>query len=161
MEGLQPDFLHSFGSALGEVGVSDGALALLTRALSLGDRSASLFANLGALYLTRRDYKDAVAILDEGLKMWTDHPILLHNLALAYARGGLARRAVQIYGRLLQVAPWDDGARLDLAAALLMDGDHDRARMVLQDYLRRVPRDRRPPEVEELTRRLLPEDSGG
>jgi hypothetical protein len=39
LEGLQPDFLHSLGSALGEVGASEEALGLLTRSLALGNRS--------------------------------------------------------------------------------------------------------------------------
>lgn len=156
MEGLRPDFLQSLGSALGEVGASDEALVLLTRSLSMGNRSASLFVSLGALHLTRREYKDAVAVLNQGLELFPDHPILLHNLGLSYARGGLARRAVRIYGRLLTVAPWNHEARLDLAAALLLDGQEERARRVLEDYLARVPPEKRPDHVDELVRRLLP-----
>jgi tetratricopeptide (TPR) repeat protein len=160
-EGLQPDFLQTLGSALADVGRTDGALAALSRSLELGNRSASLYANLGALHLTRQEYKDAAAILGEGLKTWPDQPILLHNLGLAYARGGLPRRAVQVYGRLLSVAPWNDEARLDLAAALFLDGQTERARVVLEDYLNRVPPERRRPEVDELVRQLLPERARG
>jgi Flp pilus assembly protein TadD len=126
------------------------------RSLALGNRSASVYANLGALHLTRREYKDAVAVLDEGLADFPDHPILLHNQALAFARGGLPRRAVRAFGKLLAVAPWNHEARLDLAAALLLDGQEDRARAVLEDYLQRVPPEKRPAHADELVRRLLP-----
>jgi hypothetical protein len=156
MQGLQPDFLQSLGSALGEVDASEEALAVLMRSVSLGNRSASVYANLGALHLSRKEYRDAVAVLDEGLAAFPDHPILLHNKALAFARGGIPRRAVQNFGKLLNVAPWNHDARLDLAAALLLDGQEGRARIVLEDYLKRVPPEKRPDHADQLVRQLLP-----
>lgn len=153
-QGLPPDFLVALGTGLGGAGAAEGALGVLTRALDLGSRSPALYANLAALHLGKKEYKRSADVLEEGLGIYPDHPGLLHNLGLTFARGGLPRRAVQVYTRLVQKAPWDDDAKLELAAAFYLDGQHDRARLALADYQRRVPPGERPEEARELAREL-------
>jgi tetratricopeptide (TPR) repeat protein len=153
--GLQPEFLLSLGSALAGAGRPAEALAVLSRAGELGDRSKSLFNHLGALHLERKTYDEAARVLEEGLHRWPRDPGLLHNLALVYSRAGLHGRAVPLYERLLDAAPWNHEASLHLAASLMLSGREDRAQRVIEDYIRRVAPDERSPEA----RRLL-EDLG-
>jgi tetratricopeptide (TPR) repeat protein len=153
-QGLQPEFLVLLGGALAQRGRAEEALSVLLRARALGDTSPALYANLGALYLQRGALRDAAQVLQEGLERWPEHPVLLRNLAVAYARRQLWRRAANTYARLVRRAPWDTEALLELAAALYRDGRRAQARRALEDYLRRVPPERRPRKAGELARAL-------
>ncbi|MBU2690350.1 MAG: tetratricopeptide repeat protein [Candidatus Eisenbacteria bacterium] len=160
-QGLQPDFLTSLGGHLAEIGSNEEALAVLKRAQELGAATRSLYLNLGRLYLKQQDHAEAAKIIEGGLSRWPDDPPLLRLQGANFAQGGLWRRAIRTFAELIRVAPWDHQARLDLAAALLMDGQKERARIVLSDYLKRTSPDERPEEVERLIRTLFPGGLGG
>ncbi|MBD3336699.1 MAG: hypothetical protein GF355_14400 [Candidatus Eisenbacteria bacterium] len=155
--GLQPDFLTLLGGTLMGRGLADQAAALLQRAHELGARSRALYLNLGRLFMNRQEHRDAAELLAEALQLYPGDPALLQLYGANFAQGGLWHRAREVFERLIAVAPWNAQARLDLAAALLMEGERERARMVLADYLRRVPPEERPPRVESLIGSIFPE----
>jgi tetratricopeptide (TPR) repeat protein len=98
------------------------------------------YNNLGALYLRQRDYDDAVAILEKGLKVnpKMSSAVVLLGISL-YQEGDYARAKPHLEAAL-RANPKDGNVEMFLAKAELQLGDRDSAVAHLQTIVRRDPK---------------------
>jgi len=126
----------AYGRALLGSQDSPGALAQARQALILGARSPEVFALLGDIYESTKQFADAEAALVSAVGLAaTDGPgrtdSFRSRLAALLARRGEGERALALWRQVLQSAPNDPLAHLETGRLLEQRGDFSGA---LQEY---------------------------
>ena len=95
---LDPTHAYSFiilGEAQKRQGKTNRALNNLQKALSLGDRSASLFSSIGQIHLEKGSLTDAISYFKKALLASPNHTISHYRLSLAYDKKGMKEEAAK------------------------------------------------------------------
>ncbi|KQO91925.1 hypothetical protein ASF36_18725 [Methylobacterium sp. Leaf90] len=95
--------------------------------------------NLGVALRVLQRPEEAEAVYREGLALDPQHRDLWNNLGRLLAGRGRIDEAIACHTRALELEPADAGTRRFLVAAYGATGEHERARTVLQDWLREEP----------------------
>lgn len=112
--------------------LNDKAQELLAMAVRMGDRSPNLHLQLGALYFSRKDYRQAAATFQELTKMWPDHAIGYYWLGRSKSlmEGGW-EEADTAMSRAVELEPNNGDAHYWLGRIALARGQLDRSQAEL------------------------------
>jgi tetratricopeptide (TPR) repeat protein len=95
------------------------AITYFLQALALDPQFAGAHNDLGALYLTRGEWSQAVEQFQKTIDLALDHRLALSNLSIALIRMNRFREAGEAARRTLELEPGQARAHLILAATLL------------------------------------------
>jgi tetratricopeptide (TPR) repeat protein len=130
------------GELLVDAGEDEAALDQLTRGLELGAAGElAADAHLAAAAIERRHGALDAAIRSYQLALTADSDRLeaLAGLASTLAQAGRYRDAIPAYGFWIQERPDDPVPRLGAATAMILAGEHARARIVLEQAHEALP----------------------
>lgn len=106
----------------------------------------SYYGTLGGLYRRQRRYEDAARAYERAVDITPRSSYPVGNLAVLYAVMGRQEESVEYFGRVQRIvegiiedSPGDYWARLDLAQALLMQGQVEAALLEYQEIIARKP----------------------
>lgn len=130
------------GRVLAALGEDELALTELARALELG-AAGELAADvhLAAAAVERRNGRPAAALEHYRLALAADSDRLeaLAGLAGALAQSGLYREAIPVYGLWIAERPTSPEARIGGITAMILAGEHQRAKIALEQALTEIP----------------------
>ena len=109
--------------------------------LRLAPHLGAAYNNLGMLYFNEKDYADAAATLERGLKLHQKMPTASAMLGMSYYQLGENEKAEPLIRAALQANPKDDQADMALAQVLIRQRKFEDATQPLNDYLARNPKD--------------------
>jgi len=135
---LGPDlvpFLSSLASVELEAKQSGTATTLLRAGLRLAPGAPGLWNNLGLVFLTQGDPKEAASAFDEGLRRDPNSVELLYNSARAYTTIDVPSRAERNLRIALTLRPDFAPTHYELARAFLAQGKLMPARQALRRFL--------------------------
>jgi predicted TPR repeat methyltransferase len=121
----QPDHqgaLHFLGVLSHQQGNNEAAVALMRRALALGDADPALHANFGIALKGCGDLDAAIAAYRRAIALAPDYPEAHNNLGIALFQQGQVDDAVAHYRVALGLRPAYAEAHFNLAAALRRQG---------------------------------------
>ena len=121
------DALHFLGVLSHQQGNNEAAVALMRRALALGDDDPALHANLGIALKACGDLDAAIAAYRRALALAPDYPEAHSNLGIALFQQGRVDDAIAHYRAALDLRPAYAEAHFNLAAALRRQGALDEA----------------------------------
>lgn len=139
--GPNPTTETNLGIALEQSGRTDDAVTCLQRAITRQPPFEHAFAELGGLLLSLKRTAEAEAVLKRGLAVApnsVEMSVLLGGIYLARADRNDAKLT---FARTLVNAPADPRALYGMGAALMLEGDFERAAQRLQQAATRNPTD--------------------
>jgi Tfp pilus assembly protein PilF len=150
------DTLNSLGIAYARAARPDAARQAFERVLAINPDSSIPLENLGVLALERDDLKAAAAYFDRAIRAAPSSSRAHAGRGAVAMKTGDKAAAYESWTRAVQIAPTNFEALYNLGVNLARDGQRDRARPYLEQFLRTAPEafyaeDRR--EVESLLRR--------
>lgn len=113
------------------------------RHLQLLPQSVSGHQHLGTALLCQERYADAIAALQEAVRLKPDFGEAHFNLGFAQARHGLGRDAIKSFRLAIRHSPNQVGAYITLADLLNQIGEKEEPRILLQKALKLDPADER------------------
>lgn len=137
----EPSAHINLGNVVFDLDRPDLAVEAYTTAIRLEPEEIDARNNLGVALRALRRPEEAEAIYREGLALDPRHRDLWNNLGRLLAGRGRIDEAIVCHTRALELEPADAGTRRFLVAAYGATGEHERARTVLQDWLREEPDD--------------------
>ena len=134
------DALHFLGVLSHQRGDNEAAVALMRRALALGDEDPALHANLGVALKGCGELDAAVAAYRRALALAPDYPEAHNNLGIALFQQGLVDDAIAHYRAALGARPGYAEAHFNLAVALRRQGKLEEALTACQAAIDRRSR---------------------
>ena len=134
------DVLHQFATVCAHVQQFDKARELLTVALKLAPRSATLYDSLGHVASKAEDPKAAIQHYQKALQLASQSASLHHHLANAFRQLGEVGSAFAHYQQARLQAPADEAINRDLASYCLQQKRTEQAKEVLLQALHAKPR---------------------
>ncbi len=130
------------------LGQNDKAEAMFEKSIAIKP-SAEAYSNMGVVYFFQRRYADALALLEEAIKMGEDYYIIWANLADCYRyTPGYSEKAPEAYQRAiklakeqLEITPGDAQLRSSLAAVFAKLGDSKNALSEISKARKLAPND--------------------
>jgi tetratricopeptide (TPR) repeat protein len=122
-------------------GDQSGAIAKYKSILQIAPGLAAAYNNLGLLYFQQREYRQAIAALERGLKNHPEMPSASALLGISLYEIGEYKQARPRLEAALRSNPSDNNAELFLANDLIKLGELEGAARHLQELARRQPRD--------------------
>jgi len=135
------DALHLAGVVADRVGDAAGAIAQITRAITLDPRNARYHNTLGIVHGQRMRAEDAIACFRRALRLQPHFVPGLNNLAGALASVGEFDEAVRTYRRLIEVQPAAADVHINLANTLQSAGRLEEAERAYRQALTLAPLD--------------------
>lgn len=124
------------GTAYGQAGDIQGAIADLTRAVELNPSLAVAWYNRSLAYDASGRAQEAIGDLTEAIRINPSYASALHNRGAAYARAGRYAEAAADFRAAAAAEPSDPENHLGLGVALLRSGDAEGARASLEQAQR-------------------------
>lgn len=127
---------------LAMLGDAEGAVAAADQGLELGaSGNLGADAHVAAAAAERGRGNPAAAIrrYQKALALDSDRLEALTGLAASLGQAGLYREAVPVYGVWMQEEPANPAPRLGAATAMILSGEHQRARIVLEQAHEAMP----------------------
>jgi Flp pilus assembly protein TadD len=118
-----PELSILLGRALGAVGRDTQALEALNRAVAHRPLISQAFLTLGDHHWKRGRISEAVAVLEEGLSLAPDEPLLSIGLGYFHLKRQDHAKARGLFARVHAAAPAQYDALVGLAMASAMSGD--------------------------------------
>ncbi|WP_437294199.1 tetratricopeptide repeat protein [Sorangium sp. So ce426] len=119
----------------------EAGIACLDRALSLVPSNWAALWVRGKAFQALDDHLQAHGSFASAYALQPENPDVGRELVVECLELGKSGDAVTIADRLTKLAPQDAGLRANLALALLLDGQVQRARGVIADARRQDPKD--------------------
>ena len=94
-----------------------------------------------AMVFAQTDSTKAYDYLQRALKYRPDYPEALNNLGILYLRTRRRDEAVAAFQECIRVAPLFNQAYLNLARVYVLEGDSNKARALLSEFLKKSPSD--------------------
>ena len=116
------DALHFLGVLSHQQGNNEAAVALMRRALALGDDDPALYANFGIALKGCGELDAAIAAYRRALALAPGYPEAHNNLAIALFQQGQLDDAIAHYRSALELRPAYAEAHFNLAVALRRQG---------------------------------------
>lgn len=108
--------------------------------IRLAPHLAAAYNNLGMLYFNKRDYEQAVEILNRGLKLHATMPTASAMLGLSYYQLGQNAMAEPLLKAALAANPENNQAELPLAQTQIKQREYQQATLTLNHFLIRNPK---------------------
>ncbi len=127
---------------LAMLGDAEAAVAAADQGLELGasgDLGADAHVAAAAAERGRGNPATAIRRYQKALALDSDRLEALTGLAASLAQAGLYREAVPVYGVWIQEEPGNPVPRLGAATAMILSGEHQRARIVLENAHEAMP----------------------
>jgi Flp pilus assembly protein TadD len=131
--------LENLGNAYRQMKRWDEARATLESALSLRPQDPEVNYSLGMVYAQTDDTGRAYEYLQTALRLRPVYPEALNNLGILFLRTRRRDEAVAKFEECIRVAPGFDQSYLNLARVYSVEGDPEKARVVLRELLRQHP----------------------
>ena len=129
---------NNLGNVLLRLDELDEAGRAFRRSLELVP-TADAWANLARVFRRVQDYTHSQQACLQALALQPDHPIAMHNLALALLLDGRLDEGVQAALRAMQLLAPGEQRRQLYAQILLVAGEHERAATILRAWLAQEP----------------------
>ncbi len=139
---VSPDYwiaLENLGNAYRQQKRWDDARATLERAAAARPKDAEANYSLAMVYAQTDDTGRAYEYLQKALTLRPAYPEALNNLGILYLRTRRQDDAVAKFEECIRVAPGFDQSYLNLARVYSLEGDRNKARLVLLDLLKQHP----------------------
>jgi serine/threonine-protein kinase len=134
-----PDVLFVAGALYRLDGLYEKAFAVYDRLAQINPRDIVIVGfNRARLFAHRQQYQEAVAELERVRAVEPDHPLVKTFLAQAFFNLGRVDEAQGLVEEVLQQHPNLDGVQAVLAWCLSARGEHERARAVISERVRRA-----------------------
>ncbi|PZO87328.1 MAG: SPOR domain-containing protein, partial [Sphingomonas sanxanigenens] len=130
------DALKGAGNAALEIGDTDAALALFTRAEKVAPRDGEVKAGIARALLKAENPRDALRMFDDAVRLGVPEAKIAGDRGLAYDLRGEPRRAQRDYQIALAARP-DDEITRRYALSLAISGDREQALKQLQPQIYR------------------------
>lgn len=128
------DALKGAGNAALEIGDTDAALALFTRAEKVAPRDGEVKAGIARALLKAENPRDALRMFDDAVRLGVPEAKIAGDRGLAYDLRGEPRRAQRDYQIALAARP-DDEITRRYALSLAISGDREQALKLLQPQI--------------------------
>jgi tetratricopeptide (TPR) repeat protein len=139
---LNPDHfiaLQNLGNAYRQQKRWDAARAAFARALVMKPEDPEANYGLGMVFAQESDNDSALRYLQKALQARPAYPEALNNLGILYLRTRRRDDAVAQFEECMRVAPAFDQSYLNLARVYAIEGNVEKARVVLQALLAQHP----------------------
>jgi Flp pilus assembly protein TadD/peroxiredoxin len=139
---IDPDYflaLENLGNAYYHQKRWKDAQDALVRALQLNPEDPKTNYRLGMVFAQLDDTQRAYDYLQKALALRPAYPEALNNLGVLYLRTHRLEEAERSFKESIRVAPTFEQSYLNLARVYAIDGDTQKARMVLFELLKRHP----------------------
>jgi Flp pilus assembly protein TadD len=144
------------GAALAQSGRSGEAEATFDRALAIDPSNAVAKANLGIVYLGRRDYSRARAVLTESLAVDPDVSLAHNALGVIAAETGHPDEAIEHWKRAVELNPKEWDTLFNLGKLLRQRGRESEARGYIEQFVRGAPSAQYAADIQRLRASLSP-----
>ncbi len=135
----ETDTLNSLGIAYARAGRRDAARQTFERVLAINPDSSIPLENLGVLALERDDLQAAAAYFDRAIRVAPGSSRAHAGRGAVAMKAGDKAAAYESWTRAVQIAPTNFEALYNLGVNLARDGQRDRARPYLEQFLRTAP----------------------
>ncbi len=129
----------NLSNVLLESGEFDEAAKVLDRVVALDPGHIDAYNNLGVLHGRRKDWAAAEKCFRLALERSPDHVFTLYNLGNLCFQTGRNREAIEFCTAAMGMDPSNSHSREVLCAALIADGQIDRGKQLLNDWLAAQP----------------------
>lgn len=134
------DALNALGIAYARHGRPREALAVFDRSLAIDAANAMTFENIGAVHLDAGQLAEARQAFERAVASNPESSQAHAGLAMVAIRQGDRRTAIARWERAVALQPSNFDALYDLGIQLARDGQIDKARRYLADFVQRAPR---------------------
>jgi len=131
--------LQNLGSAYREKKDWPQAKSALDRALALNPDDPEANYSLGMVYAQQNDGEHAQEYLLKAIALRPAYPEALNNLGILYVRTRRPVEAIESFAQSIRVAPAYDQAYLNLSRLYVIQGDREKAKIVLRELLEQNP----------------------
>jgi len=135
----ETDTLNSLGIAYARAARPDDARRTFERVLAINPESSIPLENLGVLALERGNLPDAGAFFDRAVRVAPGSSRAHAGRGSVAMKAGDKAAAYEAWTRAVQLAPTNFEALYNLGVNLARDGQLDRARPYLEQFLRSAP----------------------
>ncbi len=129
----------NLSNVLLETGEFDEAAKVLQRVIDLEPGNIDAYNNLGVLHGRRREFGLAEKCLRLAIERDPNNVFTLYNLGNLCFQTGRHREAIEYCSRAMGMDPKNSHSREVLCAALIADGQSERGKEILQDWLAAEP----------------------
>jgi tetratricopeptide (TPR) repeat protein len=133
------NYLSDLADLLSALGNTTDAVSVFRKALSIWPEDVSVKAKLGQLLISQREFPEAYRIFSELRQPDTTNVIFNKNLAVAAARTGKSKQAIQLFDQVLATNPRDISVYLNLSGLYNQDELFTRANETLRRGLQVFP----------------------
>lgn len=119
--------LYTMARLLGAEGRATECESALVRCIQQYPHFMPAYCDLAELYLSRRRLDEALRVLNAGLRVSPQDPVLLNNLGMCILVGGRYREALDLFTEAAGIAPGNARYRANMAVALGMMGRYAEA----------------------------------
>jgi len=134
------DALNALGIVYARTGNSRDALATFARSLDIDPANAMTFENIGAVHLDANQLADARRAFERAIASNPESSQGYAGLAMVAIRLGERKTAIEQWERAVALQPENFDALYDLGIQLAQDGQLDRARRYLTQFVQTAPR---------------------
>jgi len=134
------DALNALGIAYARSGRPADALTTFTRSLEIDAGSGMTYENIGAVHLDAGRLADATQAFERAIASNPDSSQGHAGLAMVAIRQGDRRTAIERWERAVALQPANFDALYDLGIQLAQDGQMEKARRYLSQFVRTAPR---------------------
>lgn len=117
------------------------AMELYKKAIELDRYNLKAYKKLSILYLAKKQFKDAVLLLEDAKTVLPEDADICHKLAIAYLTTGEYTKAIENAKKTLSIVK-NIQTQLVLASAYSITKDYDNAKMQLEDVLNSDPKNK-------------------
>ncbi|HPI91571.1 MAG TPA: tetratricopeptide repeat protein [Deltaproteobacteria bacterium] len=123
------------------LGKFDDALAMCTRIVDAGKADAPLYRRMAYIAGEKGDFEGRVSYLKKALELDPGNDEVIVDLAKTYEQAGLNQQAIDVYKSASETAG-DREILVPLIKEALKKKDYEKARNLLERYVKRYPQDR-------------------
>jgi tetratricopeptide (TPR) repeat protein/peroxiredoxin len=115
------------------------ARKILERAVTVSPEDAEANYSLGMVFAQSGDNDNAQEHLQKALQSRPEYPEALNNLGILFLKTGRRDQAVASFGQCTRIVPAFDQCYLNLARVSALEGNSEKARALLEEFLKQHP----------------------
>ncbi len=126
---------YNLALTLLELDRDDDASRHLAQAIKFNNQFLDAYLHLSAIYIQRRQFRQAGELLKNGLHALPGNAELYFRLGVACQEQGETNRAIECYRQALESEPAHVDAHIGIAGVLGLEGNYDEAHQILRKIL--------------------------